>query len=95
MIIIVKDFTGNFAENKDIARTIRDGQIKPFLKKQGQGRIIIDFQDIDSSTQSFIHALISGFFQSYKEDALDMFEFKNCNKAVQSLITTVINYSLE
>lgn len=95
MLVLIKDFAGNFAENKDIARRIREEQIKPFLSKKNHGKITLDFQDIDSSTQSFIHALLSGFFQRYKEEALDIFEFKNCNDAIKSLITTVINYSLE
>lgn len=95
MIILIKDFAGGFAENKDIAREMRETKMKPFLLNSQGETIVLDFKDVDSSTQSFIHALISGFFQKYKEKALDVFEFKNCNNAIKSLITTVINYSLE
>jgi len=95
MIILIKKYCENFAENKDKAKEIREKYIKPHLKSLKASPIILDFQDVDSSTQSFVHALISGIFQDYKEKALDYFEFKNCNKAIKSLIATVINYSLE
>jgi hypothetical protein len=95
MKIIMNGYAGTFAENKDIAREVRERFIKPQLAKNREEKIVLDFKDVDSSTQSFIHALLSGFFQRYKEEALDFFEFKNCNKAIKSLITTVINYSLE
>ncbi len=95
MIIEIKKYCENFAENKDIAKEIREKQIKPFILSSSKPTIVLDFKDVDSSTQSFVHALISGLFQEYKEKALVYLEFKNCNKAIKSLITTVINYSLE
>lgn len=95
MIIRIKEHCENFAENKDIAKQIREKHIKPYILSSNSPIIALDFEDVDSSTQSFIHALISGLFQDYKEKALDYFEFKNCNKAIKSIITTVINYSLE
>jgi len=86
---------GEFAENKDKARDIRE-RIKNHFMISGNGdAVVFDFSNIDSTTQSFIHALISEFFQKYGENALEIFEFKNCNTVVQSIITTVINYSLE
>lgn len=95
MIIKIKVYCQNFAENKDKAKEIREKYIKPHIQSTNDLPIILDFDDVDSSTQSFVHALISGLFQDYKEKALDYFEFKNCNAAIKSLITTVINYSLE
>jgi hypothetical protein len=94
MIINIVERCGIFAENKDVARDIRDGLIRPTFE-DSEETIVLDFTGIDSSTQSFIHALISHFFQSAGEQALDRFEFKGCNKAIKSLISTVINYSLE
>ncbi len=95
MIIKIKEYCENFAENKDIAKKIREKHIKPYIRSSNNPTIALDFEDVDSSTQSFVHALISGLFQDYKEKALDYFEFKNCNEAIKSIITTVINYSLE
>jgi hypothetical protein len=94
MIINMLECCGVFAENKDIARTLREETIRPVFDSTEEP-IILDFKGVDSSTQSFIHALISDFFQKYGEAALDRFEFKNCTKAIKSLITTVINYSIE
>jgi len=92
MIVKIVDLCGDFAENKDIAREIRESISPTFYK--GQEKIILDFTGVDSSTQSFVHALISSFFHKKGEEALNIFEFKGCTKAVKSLITTVINYSL-
>lgn len=94
MIFEIKDICGSFAENKDIARDIREN-IKNDGHMEKNGTIIFDFSGVDSTTQSFIHALLSEFFQSYGEASLEKFEFKKCSKPVKSLITTVINYSLE
>jgi len=85
--------TGVFAENKDTAANLRNNIIKPAIKNSE--KIIIDFKKVDSSTQSFIHALISDSFQKYGESALKIFEFKNCSSSVKTLITAVVNYSLE
>jgi hypothetical protein len=85
---------GNFAEDKDIAKKYREEKIKTAIKA-GNLPIRIIFRDVDSSTQSFIHAMLSEIFQEFGEKALDIFEFSECNKAIESLISTVINYSLE
>lgn len=92
--INIVDYCGNFAENKDIARDLREANLKKMIKNPA-AKIVIDFSGIDSSTQSFIHALLSDLFQECGETLLNQIEFKNCSKAVKSLITTVINYSLE
>ena len=87
------DLCGDFAENKDNAKSIREDIKAHYLTSNEV--IIFDFLGVDSTTQSFIHALISEFFQKNGEKALELFEFKNCSKPVKSLITTVVNYSLE
>lgn len=91
--IKIMDFCSNFAEDKDIAKAIREDYLKKHITSNE--KVILNFNEIDSSTQSFIHALISEIFQKYGETALELIEFKNCNVAVRSLIATVINYSLE
>ncbi len=94
MKISIKKYCGSFAENKDQAHDIREKHIRPILESTDKV-IVLDFSGVDSSTQSFIHALISGFFQDLGEKALERFEFHNCTKAVKSLVGTVVNYSLE
>jgi hypothetical protein len=93
-IIDLEKHCGNFAENKDVAREIRQNFILPAIQNEDQS-ITVDFDGIDSSTQSFMHALISEVLQKHGETVLDRIEFKNCNKAIKSLIGTVVNYSLE
>jgi len=93
MIVDVQNLCGHFAENKDTAREIRESTLKKLIESDEP--VILDFNGIDSSTQSFVHALISEIFQRKGEAMLNQFEFRNCNEAVKSLIATVINYSLE
>ena len=91
-IIKISPSVGKFAEDKDEARKIRVEQILPNLKS-GEN-IIIDFGDIEFSTQSFIHALIGEPLKQYGEDILDSIEFHNCSTQLQSVIELVVNYSL-
>jgi len=55
---------GIFAENKDLARKIRMEEIVPALDN-GQ-EVILDFENIDSATQSYIHALISDLIRRFQ-----------------------------
>lgn len=88
--ISVVDYTGDFAENKDIARELRLEQILPELKKGGD--VILDFQGITAATQSFIHALISDVVRQYTDEVYDRIEFKNCSPSVQQIIGIVADY---
>ena len=85
--------TGEFAENKDVARDIRLTQIIPALEKGDE--VTLDFQGIDAVTQSFIHALISDLFRRYGNDILDRIAFKSCNETVQKVISMVVDYMQE
>lgn len=84
---------GSFAENKDIAREIRLSQIIPALDKNEE--VILDFENINSATQSFIHALISDLMRKYGNDVLDRISFKSCNETIQKIITIVADYMQE
>lgn len=84
---------GPFAENKDIARNIRLRKLIPALKKNQT--IILDFEDVDGATQSFIHALISDLIRKYGNEVLDRIQFKSCNDTVKGIITIVVNYMQE
>ena len=81
---------GKFAENKDFARDIRQNEILPALENGKE--VIINFQDVDSATQSFIHALISDVIRKKGIDVLDHIFFKNCNDTVQKIINIVVDY---
>ena len=88
--IKIFDFVGTFAENKDIARSIRVEQIEPAIRSGKD--VTIDFSGVDSTTQSFIHALISELYREHGERVLDIVSFKNCNEIVQKVIGIVIDY---
>ncbi len=84
---------GSFAENKDLARDIRLKKIIHALENKQE--ITLDFDGIDSTTQSFIHALISDLIRKYGIDVLDKIYFKNCNETVTKIINIVVDYMQE
>ena len=84
---------GSFAENKDLARDIRLKKIIHVLENKQE--ITLDFDGIDSTTQSFIHALISDLIRKYGIDVLDKIYFKNCNEIVTKIINIVVDYMQE
>lgn len=85
--------TGQFAENKDIARDIRLKEIIPALN--AHKKIILDFEKIEGATQSFIHALISDLMRKYGNDVLDEISFKSCNETIKGIVTIVVDYMQE
>ncbi|OGC03321.1 hypothetical protein A2276_00160 [candidate division WOR-1 bacterium RIFOXYA12_FULL_43_27] len=84
---------GAFAENKDLAREIRLNNLVPALEKGEE--VTLDFEGVDSATQSFIHALISDLIRKYGDEAIDKISFKSCSETVQKIITIVIDYMQE
>ena len=91
--IILNPIVGSFAENKDLARDIRKKKIIPELEK-GE-KVVLNFEGIDSATQSFIHALISDLIRKYGSQVLDEIYFKNCSETVQKIISIVTEYMQE
>ena len=92
-IIKLFEKIGSFAENKDVARELRINEILPALEKGDN--IILDFENIDAATQSFVHALISDLIRKYGNEILDKIEFKSCNDKVQKIIIIVTDYMQE
>ncbi len=88
--IILFEFTGDFAENKDIARDLRLKKIEPSLKKGIS--LIIDFNGVTSATQSFIHALISETIRVFGVEVLNQVAFKNCSDRIKTIIEIVVEY---
>ncbi len=91
--INLHEIVGSFAENKDLARNIRLKDIIPALEK-GQD-VILDFKNIEATTQSFVHALISDLIRKYGHDVLDRISFKSCNQTTQKIIMIVTEYMQE
>jgi hypothetical protein len=90
-IKISVDSTG-FSEDKDEAKRLRTEKILPALKR-GEA-VVLDFGDVRSATQSFVHALISEPLSKYHEKMLETVEFKNCTRSVRGVIEFVVDYSL-
>jgi hypothetical protein len=84
---------GSFAENKDLARDVRIKQIIPALENSEE--VVLDFEQIDAATQSFVHALISDLIRKYGIEVLDSVSFKSCNDKIQKIISIVIDYMQE
>jgi len=93
MTIELYPLVGSFAENKDIARDVRQDMINPALNN-GED-VILDFNKIDSTTQSFIHALLSEIIREHGAGAIDKLSFKNCADTVQKIIAIVLDYMQE
>jgi len=89
MEIRLLPIVGSFAENKDSAKKIRLDQIVPALDRNDE--VTLNFEGVDSTTQSFIHALISDLIRKYGNDVLDRIYFKSCNKIVQQIINIVVD----
>ena len=93
MKILLYPLINDFAENKDIARNIRLEKIIPALEKNEE--VVLDFENVSGTTQSFIHALISDLIRIYGDQVLDKILFKNCNEHIQKIITIVVEYMQE
>jgi hypothetical protein len=91
LTINIASETGNFAENKDIAKRIREKQILPTLVDESK-EITLDFASVTGATQSFIHALISEAIRKHGDDVFNRMYFKNCSAAVEQTINTVADY---
>jgi len=89
VIRIVKE-AGSFAENKDIARSLRENFVFPNLKNNI--KIVLDYNGVNTTTQSFTHALISQAIRKFGADVLDQITFKNCNEDVKKIINIVVEY---
>lgn len=91
-IVTIKVFehAGNFAENKDIARKIRVEYLLPALSEGNE--VVLDYSGIDSTTQSFTHALISDAIRTYGRNVLDRISFKDCGETVKKIISIVVEY---
>jgi hypothetical protein len=92
--ISIAALAGDFAEDKDVAAKIRKTQLLPTLA-QGTEVVELDFQGVNLTTQSFVHALISEALRIHGEDVLARLSFKGCQPSVRDIIKTVVQYVLE
>ncbi len=91
--ITIADRAGSFAENKDVARDIRVHGILPGLADGNS--VTLNFQGVEATTQSFIHALLSDVLRKHGSLVLDRISFQSCNDTVKKLIEIVVGYMQE
>src|SRR5207247_2494953 len=91
--IKVAELAGDFAEDKDLAATLRNRHLRTAVEKKTE--VVRDFSGVSLVTQSFVHALISDVLRTNGENALKYVVFKGCNDGVKGIIETVVQYSLE
>lgn len=91
--IKMQKFVGDFAENKDIAKTIRIEKIMRALAKGHE--VILNFHGVNGATQSFIHALISEPIREFKDAAFDKLAYKHANDDIREIISIVYRYMQE
>ncbi len=89
----VVEHTGSFAEDKVVAKRLREQVLDPALA--GGRRVTLNFAGVDIATQSFIHALLAAVIRGRGAAALDLMTFTHCNAALKSLIRVVSEYSQE
>jgi hypothetical protein len=92
--IVIKLHAGSsgLTDDKDEARKIRKDKILPALESGDP--IVIDFTDVQSSTQSFVHALLGEVLHRFRNKALLNLEFRHCSPLMKSLVELVVDYSL-
>ena len=93
IIVKMEDLVGKFAENKDVAKEIREKTLLPALD-EGKA-VTFDFGGVDGATQSFIHALMSDALRKYPENVYDDVFFKGANEEIQEIISIVYRYMQE
>ena len=91
--IKIFDKVREFAGNKDLAREIRLKEILPYIDDD-EG-VILNFEKVESATQSFIHALISDVIRQKGIKVLDKLYFKSCSSTIQKIIEIVTEYMQE
>lgn len=91
-VIRLVDIVGTIAEDKDAAKQLRTEILWPLIKNRNE--VVLDFENIEDATQSFIHALLSELIRETQGEVLDLIYFKNCNETVKIIINMVADYMM-
>lgn len=89
----IHKLSGEFGENKDIAKKIRNSYVLPALEQNKS--LELDFTGVTGVTQSFIHAMIAEAIRRHPDTFYEKIIFKNCSKLVQTIISIVSEYMQE
>lgn len=86
----MRDEAGEFCENKDVAKRLREEVLLPALEG-GEG-VTFDFEGVSGATQSFIHALVSEALRRHPNEAYDLIFYKNACAEVREIVSIVYMY---
>lgn len=89
----IKNMAGDFCENKDIAKGIREDYILPALVNSN--RVELDFTGVTGVTQSFVHAMIAEAIRQFPDAFYELVAFKNCSDLVKTIVSIVSEYMQE
>jgi hypothetical protein len=92
-VVDVAAIAGEFAENKEAAKSVRERTLLPALRRGDE--VVLDFSGVNLATQSFVHALVSALIRDENLSALDHLVFKGCNRGVKAVVSIVVDYSQE
>lgn len=81
----------SIAEEKEVARFLREELIKPALRRDEE--VELDFARAQIVTQSFIHALLAEVICRFEEKALELLTFAHCSDEARQVVETVIDYT--
>jgi hypothetical protein len=84
---------GDFAENKEVAKRLRETLIIPAL--QAGRDVIFDFAGVSGATQSFIHALISDPIRKFRDVAYENMYYEHVDNTIKEIIGIVYRYLQE
>ena len=93
ILIRIHDYAGDFGEDKDAARTMRQKKIIPAIE-HGDA-VLLDFSDTTGATQSFIHALIAEPIMRFREQAFERLFYTGVNDQIAEIISIVYRYIQE
>jgi hypothetical protein len=79
--VLIEPLPGTgIAEEKEVARQIREEIIKPALREGEE--VVIDFSKTEITTQSFVHALLADPICRFGDEAVDLLVFKNYSEQI-------------
>ena len=91
--IRVYDYAGDFGEDKDAARVIRQEKIIPAVEHDDA--VLLDFSGMTGATQSFIQALVAEPIMRFRERAFDGLFYTGVNDQIAEIISIVYRYIQE
>lgn len=93
VVLDMRELTGSFAENKEVAKRLRIQTIMPSLLAGNE--VVFNFDGVTGATQSFIHALISEPIREFRDTAYENLYYENANDNVREIVSIVYRYMQE